>query len=133
MAELVTIARFGQLSEAEMARMTLEGNGIQAFLTDTHSVGNRPFLASAMGGVRLQVLDFDVRRARECLDSSGLAFDGTFFDAFPGIMACPKCKGTSIKYKFRDKILLVLAMLTFGLTIIWRPKRTCSGCGHTWV
>lgn len=133
MAELITIARFLRVDDAEVARSALEGSGIKAFLTDTHSVGNRPFLSPAMGGVRLQVLDFDAEKARECLSLYGLVGDGMYLETMPDVILCPKCNSASIKYSLIDRLILVLAYLTFvGWFMVWKPRRICRDCGYAW-
>ena len=71
MDELVTVAAFPDVAEAELARERLELEGIQAFVADSQTVGTMPFLANATGGVRVQVDPRDADRAREILGLAG--------------------------------------------------------------
>jgi hypothetical protein len=64
---LVELARFENRIEAELARLTLEAEGVDAVLfdADMHSFGWGPMIP-----VRLMVLDDDVSDAREILSES---------------------------------------------------------------
>jgi hypothetical protein len=63
---LVELARFATRVEADLARLLLESEGIEAVLFDaeTHSVGWGPMMP-----VRLMVLDRDRWRASKMLES----------------------------------------------------------------
>ena len=63
---LRTIAAFSTPEEAEVARIALEDEGIQSFLGDATTVGML-WHVGALGGVKLQVAEADVQRAREVL------------------------------------------------------------------
>jgi hypothetical protein len=64
---LVELARFENRIEAELARLALESEGIDAVLFDAemHSFGWGPMIP-----VRVMVLDEDLPDAREVLSSS---------------------------------------------------------------
>jgi hypothetical protein len=68
MDDLVTVASFADVAEAELARERLGLEGIRAFVLDAQTAGIMPFLASATGGVRVQVEPKDASRAKEILD-----------------------------------------------------------------
>jgi hypothetical protein len=65
--KLVTVRTFQVLMEAEMARMVLEGEGVQAFLSDTGIVNFNWFLSNAVGYIKLQVPELQAQRAVELL------------------------------------------------------------------
>ena len=67
MDDLVTIASFPDVAEAELAKERLEIEGIRAFVVDAQTAGVMPFLTSASGGVRVQVQPKDIERAKEIL------------------------------------------------------------------
>jgi hypothetical protein len=67
MDELVTVAAFPDVAEAELARERLELEGIAAFVIDAQTAGVMPFLTGSTGGVRLQVAGTNVARAKEIL------------------------------------------------------------------
>jgi hypothetical protein len=70
--KLVTIAAFGTLAEATMARDQLEAEGVRAVLADAEAVGMAWYLTSAFGGVKLQVMDVDVDRAISILGADNV-------------------------------------------------------------
>jgi Putative prokaryotic signal transducing protein len=69
MDELVTVASFADVAEAELARERLDLEGIPAFAIGAQTAGVMPFLAGSSGRVRLQVAPEDVERAKEILES----------------------------------------------------------------
>jgi hypothetical protein len=69
MDELVTVATYSDVAEAQLAKERLEIEGIRAFVIDAQTAGVMPFLTSSTGGVRVQVEPKDEERAREVLRS----------------------------------------------------------------
>jgi hypothetical protein len=67
MDELVTVASFPDVAEAELARERLEIEGIRAFVVGAQTAGVMPYLVNASGGVRVQVEPKDIERAKEIL------------------------------------------------------------------
>jgi hypothetical protein len=67
--DLVTVATFSDVSQAELARERLELEGVRAFVLDEQAGGVMPFLTNSMGGIRVQVAPEDAARAREVLGS----------------------------------------------------------------
>ena len=62
--ELVTVRRFYTTPEAELAKIALESEGIQAFVADGNMAS---MLANAVGWAKVQVNDEDAARATEIL------------------------------------------------------------------
>ncbi|MEX0606231.1 MAG: DUF2007 domain-containing protein [Marinobacter sp.] len=73
----VTLGRYSMPLEAHLDRSRLESEGIDAFVADEHTVNMQWMLSNAIGGVRLQVQEDDLYRARRILaeDRSGLIDD----------------------------------------------------------
>jgi hypothetical protein len=67
--ELVTVATFSSVIEADMAKERLESEGISALVADAGGGGVMPFLASS-SGVRVQVAEGEAERAREILGTN---------------------------------------------------------------
>ncbi len=65
--DLVTVAAFAGVAEAELAKERLELEGVLAFVVGAQISGVMPFLTSATGGVRVQVKPEDAQKAREIL------------------------------------------------------------------
>jgi hypothetical protein len=68
MDDLVTVASFPDVAEAELARERLGLEGIRAFVIDEQTAGVMPYLTGSTG-VRVQVVAKDLERAREILAS----------------------------------------------------------------
>lgn len=66
-ADLVSVATFNLLAEAEVARSVLEADGIASVVQDRGLAAVLPALALTTGGVRLFVAADDAERARALL------------------------------------------------------------------
>ena len=66
--DLVTVATFPDVAEAELAKGRLQLEGIAAFVIDAQTAGVMPFLTGSTGGVRLQVRAENAEQAREILN-----------------------------------------------------------------
>jgi len=75
--DLDTVATFLQLHEAQLTLLRLTSAGVEATLADSGIVGAHPFLANAVGGVKLQVPKEQAARARALLAETAAAPDGT--------------------------------------------------------
>jgi hypothetical protein len=111
MDKLVTIATFDLPSEAQSMKLLLEERGFEVFLADDNVVRVNWFLANALGGAKLQVLESKAQlaaqfveecRNRAVADKAGkpeVKFDCEECGkplAFPGIRrggveTCPHC------------------------------------------
>lgn len=65
---LVTVASYRDLPNADLARAALESAGIEAWIQDDNLVRMDWFYSNAIGGIRLQVDAADAEAAREILD-----------------------------------------------------------------
>ncbi|MFH1609057.1 MAG: DUF2007 domain-containing protein [Candidatus Bipolaricaulota bacterium] len=67
MGETVVVASYTRPVEVHLTRMRLEAEGIQAFVLDEQAITANPFLAPALGGVKVAVAAADAARARAIL------------------------------------------------------------------
>lgn len=67
MADFVTIAVFGDQTEAMVARSVLEAAGIECLLKGEHQIGVQPFLMTGKQGMQLQVFSEDEETAKTVL------------------------------------------------------------------
>jgi hypothetical protein len=72
---LVTVATFATAVEADLARNLLAEEGVAAYLECGALVEMVWMLGNAVGGVKLQVAEDDVPRAREILDRTAGAIE----------------------------------------------------------
>ncbi len=67
--DLVCIERFADVTQADMARMLLEAEGIPAFLEGANLAQMYSLLIPAIGGVKLLAPTGEAERARAILDA----------------------------------------------------------------
>ncbi len=82
---LTTIATFCTPEDAEVARLVLEGNGIECFQEGASTIGFVGYLGNAAGWIKLQVPQADVPRARQLLSRQLPKGEGD------SPIGCPKC------------------------------------------
>lgn len=134
MTKLVAVETYLNPLDAHVARGLLESEGIPATLHSEHLVTSIWPMASALGGVRLQVAE---HRAAEARDVLARLARGEFEQALAdesGVpqASCPSCGSTDIRFtRAPGSTLLLLA--TFGLSsVIFPPRidgRQCNACG----
>ena len=121
-----TIATFTWLPEADALCMRLGAEGIEAFVPDQHTATANALYGNAIGGIRVQVADEDVERAREILG-------GGVPPASAGLFACPECGSDAVAYEKYSRRAAFLALLLLGIPLLWNRRRfACRACGHVW-
>ena len=139
--KLVTIRNFSYgadpASEAELARIKLEANGIQCFLAGKNFISMYWLLSGADRGIKLQVKESDAEKALEILGTdTHIGFDETEdgdMKPEPINPSCPKCGSNSIEYEGFSKKLFYLGILLFRFPIPFlRKKYKCMSCGYVW-
>lgn len=121
----MTVKSFRTPIEAHLARSVLENEGIEAFVRDEYSIGLRPYLSPSMGGVRLDVPEEDLERARALLDVPPAAADPKL---------CPECGGEAAPVTdptgYFAAILSTLFIMVPSYPL--RQRFRCGKCGHEW-
>ena len=75
----ITIKTFGSSIEAELFRIELKSFGIESVMFDDQLISINPFLALALGGVKVKIADTDLMKVQEL---------------FPDLNEYPEYKGT---------------------------------------
>jgi hypothetical protein len=78
--EFVTVHNANWLPDALFIKSVLEGDGIEAFVPDEHTVSMDPLLTTALGGIRVMVRASDETRAREMIASAFKNIDDSSTD-----------------------------------------------------
>lgn len=139
--KLVTVANFAYgpdpVSQAELARLKLEAEGVDCYLTGRNFTGVYWLLSAAGHGVQIQVKESDEKRALEILcekkQIEGEEFEEDLADDEEDEDVCPKCNSKKIEYEKYSNKLLYLSLLIFRLPITYLKNRyTCQDCGHKW-
>lgn len=136
---LVTVARYRDLSEAIVARSVLEAEDIPCLLKDENTVRMDWTLSNFLGGLRLQVPEDDVPRAQELLGQplpQSIEFaDESSFDQ----PACPKCGSTNVELHGAPSAAKVIGLFVFNVPIPSRSPHPgeevwhCLACGCNWI
>lgn len=134
MSELVTIARFRDLPEAELARGKLEAEGIPASLADHYLVGLAWSYSNAVGGVRLQVSQECADEARDILkaDNSGALSELQASRLVSKQDSCPSCGSTSLRQSKLSRKSGAISLLLSLPIFFWGTRIICQQCGHSW-
>ena len=130
-----TVASFREPYHAHIAKGKLETEGIPAVVVDEHLVQIYWVLSQAIGGVKIQVSEADVERAREILELDyieelSVAEEAQLSPAPEDI--CPKCGSDSISSN-RYSLWSLIPSIIFLLPIFFRRKKwVCNDCGAAW-
>ena len=93
------LGAFDYLADAELLKAKLESEGIHVFLKDANILQADPFIASAIGGVKVMVYQQDLERAEEIYNS----VRRYAVDKNGNPVVCPNCKATrSERYSDRS-------------------------------
>jgi hypothetical protein len=139
--KLVTIRNFtygsDPESEAELARIKLEANGIRCFLAGKNFVSMYWLLSAADRGVKLQVRESDVEKALEILETdTHIDFDETEdrdMKSEPINPHCPKCGSNSVKYEGFSMKMFYIGILFFSFPLpVLKKKYKCMSCNEIW-
>ena len=139
----VTIATFNMPYQAHLAKARLEAGGIPVLILDEHLIRMMPFFSQALGEVKVQVPDVNLKEAREILDSvpdvelsDEEALSATLPEEPgpepPELMECPHCGSRGFVEEAHYPVERFLNGLLLGMPYLWlgRPL-LCRACRHT--
>ncbi len=131
--KLVTIAQYRDLPQAGLDKSILESQGITCFLDNEFTIGVNWLYSTALGGVKINVLEDDVARAKEILqDNRDANVDVSTEEGLPPETVCPLCGLPEITTKNYTRKIAAINLL-FGLPFFFFLKRyRCNSCGHQW-
>lgn len=124
--KMITIAKVSYIHEADILCMQLEEVGVKAFIPDQNTASIQPLYSGAIGGIRIQIHDSDLDKARELLGESTPRVD-------KGIFECPKCSSDLVEYENISKRSAFLSLFLINMPFTWFKRQcTCKSCGHKW-
>ncbi len=124
---MITIAKYSLPEQAHLARIKLEGQGIEAHVADENVIQWHWYLSNAIGGVRLLVAQEDEAAARACL-ASELDLSDTELDEEAGCFHCPACGSREVAPDPDGKsFFFVTALIGIPLPLLW-PRWKCQAC-----
>lgn len=113
------LGAFDYIADAELLKAKLESEGIKVFLKDVNILQADPFIASAIGGVKVMVYPEDRKKAQEIYDS--VRRYATDKNGNP--IVCPNCKATRSE-RYLDRSRLLYRLFPF----MEPPKYRCLKC-----
>jgi ribosomal protein S27AE len=131
---LITVASFRDLPQALLAKGALDSTGIPCFLANENIVRLDWLLASAVGGIRLQVPEVDAEKALQILNDG---IPAVFFSEKGELYEqpqCPNCDSLNISYQDRNRWATFLSWLMLSIPLPF-PKQlrwVCGKCGYEW-
>jgi len=116
------IATYTKMEDAHLAVSKLEGSGVQAWLRDEATANLYWLYSNAIGGVKVEVADENVERAREVLQLP---------KEESGLLKCPHCGSENISVR-QMNLLSALALLFLNFIIPGRRNKVdCLDCGKS--
>lgn len=125
-----TVATYNHPFDADLARGFLETRGISAFVKD-ENMGSYLIYNTAIGGVRLQVLEEDFEKATEILReyTNEVAPEATRLKN----IECPRCHSTKVNFKHITLMHWLFAFIFIGVPFLfYRPFYKCETCRNKW-
>ena len=123
---MTTLTTVTYIHEADLLCMKLGACGIGTFVPDQSTAVAQPLYGNAIGGIRVQVDEADLERAREVL-----ADDAPHESR--GMFECPECRSDSVEYERVSRRFAFLSLLLLGIPLLWVKKECrCTSCGHRW-
>jgi len=129
--QLITVKSFDTAIEAHIIKNKLEGEGIRAFVMDENIVTLNPLLNFAVGGVRLQVNEEDLDKARQILaevDSTPLTNEQD------EVIKCPNCESTDLYTDFKSTknaggiVAMITAFVFTVFPLYYKSMYRCKKC-----
>jgi uncharacterized Zn finger protein len=134
-SELVPIASFRDVLDAELAVSSLAAAGIEAELADDSVVGVVWTYSVAVGGVKVMVSRSDVDAARGILDADHSAeLEEELGPVIESEAAerCPRCGSADSETYKLVRPAAAAAILTGLPLILWGERNHCRQCGRFW-
>jgi hypothetical protein len=137
MSKWITVLTVSYPQQLWVIRTKLESEGIECFIKDELTVQSYHLYSNALGGVKLQVLEEDVERAREILTGLGYVKEepvevDLLTKADRKTVFIPFLKNVSVIYRIVIIILLVVTLLTTLVYFIVKPSLDDTLTSHAW-
>jgi hypothetical protein len=131
--ELVTVGRYRDLTEADVAKSALESAVIHSELFDNNLARMNWAVTNALGGVRLQVEVKDQEAAEQILSEGvpeSIAFDDKQEFNQP---RCSACGSLNISFEGQARKAALASLYLLSLPLPTGPKTwVCGDCGARW-
>ncbi len=126
---MITVARMSKPEEAHLLRTRLEAGGVSAYVQDENTVQMDWFYSNAIGGVRVQIDERDLERAREIYQDGGGALEDE------PLVRCPSCDSGDTETTEWPRRLSFFSAFVASLPLAvpgMNARFHCCECGHRW-
>ncbi len=118
------LSSYTKLEDAHLAVSLLQGNGVEAWLRDEATANLYWLYSNAIGGVKVEVAEQDLDRAREILQLPKVEDPGD--DA---LLRCPYCDSQDVRLREMN-LVAALALIFLNLILPGRSRTAdCGACG----
>lgn len=117
--EFYTLGAFEYVADVQIIKGRLEAEGIPVFLKDEHTLTSDPMISNAIGGVKLQVYNWDMERALDIYNE----IRGYALDSHGKPLSCPNCKAQRLESYYKGANLFFKLFPFFE-----RKKYRCLNC-----
>jgi len=122
----IPIRTFDNYIDANIILGKLQSEGVDCFLGDEYTVTIDPILTNAIGGIKLNVPETEVAKARELLQS--------FDEEKKALMACPRCNSHNVEYisnpaKSGNWLSALVGFFVANYAVSIKKNYHCFNCG----
>jgi hypothetical protein len=130
--ELVLLDSFTNVVEANLAKGTLESEGIDAYLFGDDMVAANWLLMNAIGGLRLMVGSGDENRAKEILQDYRAVKEASIRED-TNVVTCPQCHSKKVKVHNPFWLPGLIFILVVKMPAFFNMQRMkCRECKFIW-
>lgn len=130
--DVVLLDSFTNVVEANLAKGTLESEGIEAYLLGDDMVAANWLLMNAIGGLRLMVGSGDENRAKEILQEYRAVKEASIRENTSAI-TCPRCHSKKIKVHNPFWLPGLIFILVAKMPAFFNMQRMkCKECKFIW-
>jgi predicted RNA-binding Zn-ribbon protein involved in translation (DUF1610 family) len=132
--KLITIAQYRDLPQAGLDKSILEEQGVKCFLENEYTVGVNWLYSSALGGIKLKVLESEAAQAHEILKSYHESFtvEESVEESDAPTVVCPNCGSSEIGIKNYTRKFAAISLLAPLPLFFFLKRYRCEKCGHKW-
>lgn len=133
---IICYAVYNDLTNAYLVKNILEETDVFSFIENENITTANPFLANAVGGIRLMINENDFEKAKQILneispeesEAEETLEKQTIIETY-----CPECNSTNTRKEDVSAAAFVISILTLGFPIPFlKRKYHCFNCGHEW-
>lgn len=135
MSKLVRIKFYQNAIEANRDKQILAEEGIESWIANEQTVQSDWLLSQAIGGIQLQVFEYDLARAEKILEDfesedSALEVEHTINDPEFDFL-CPECGSNHIYRDEKPGGIFGISVLLLGIPLkVPAQKYHCYHCGN---